>query len=222
MVVGRRVRGIQNVVGRGRGLNGGRGRGVQNEGGRGRGVTRGRGRGFSTASRGRTIGPNSGENTGANNGLVVKRRGPNQGILIGRERAANSQMVLGRGRGVNNGNGSRGGGRGRSGTTGALPGVVITERNPNITVDLGTNKGAKSGKGKEPIVRKVKIPMTRFGGAESIAPRVGLPIPQAASSSAASCGSGSGSGSATMPNTHIPRLDSQGATSTPSTQRSTT
>ncbi|XP_058222904.1 uncharacterized protein LOC131332622 [Rhododendron vialii] len=145
-------------------------------------------------------------------------------------------MVLGRG--VNNGNGSRGGGRGRSGTTGVLPGVVITERNPNIGVDLGTNKGAKSGKGKEPIVGKVKIPMTRFGGAESIAPRVGLPIPQgwrrstrignaffwnqAASSSAASCGSGSGSGSATMPNTHIPRLDSQGATSTPSTQRSAT
>ncbi|KAI8550399.1 hypothetical protein RHMOL_Rhmol06G0103300 [Rhododendron molle] len=128
--------------------------------------------------------------------------------------------VLGRGRAANNGNGSRGGGRRRGGITATLPGVVIRERNPNIEVDLGTNKGAKSGKGKEPIVGKVKIPMTRFGGAESIVPRVGLPIPQAASSSAASCGSGSGSGSAIMPNTHIPRLDSQGATSTPSTQRS--
>ncbi|KAG5516387.1 hypothetical protein RHGRI_037187 [Rhododendron griersonianum] len=228
-------RGIQNEGGRGRGVIGGRGRGIQNEGGRGKGVTGGRGRGVPTASRGtgglnngsrgngrgRAIGPNSG--VFANNGLVVKGRGPNQGILIGRERAVNTQMVLGRGRG---------------GTTAPFPGVVIRDRNPNIEVDLGTNKGANSGKGKEPMVGKAKIPMTRFGGAESIIPMVGLPIPQGwrrstrignaffwsqtTSSSAASCGSGSGSGSATMPNTHIPRLDSQGATSTPSTQRSAT
>ncbi|KAG5529494.1 hypothetical protein RHGRI_030026 [Rhododendron griersonianum] len=242
-VIGGRGRGIQIEGGRGRGVIGGRGRGIQNEGGRGRGVIRGRGRGVTggrgrgvpTASRGtggvnngsrgngrgRAIGPNSG--VFANNGLVVKGRGPNQGILIGRERAVNTQMVLGRGRG---------------GTTAPLPGVVIRDRNPNIEVDLGTNKGANSGKGKEPMVGKAKIPMTRFGGAESIIPRVGLPIPQGwrrstrirnaffwsqtTSSSAASCGSGSGSGSATMPNTHIPRLDSQGATSTPSTQRSAT
>lgn len=46
---------------------------------------------------------------------------------------------------------------------------MIRERNPNIGVDPGTNKGANSAKAKGPIVRKRKAP---------IAPRVGLLVPQ--------------------------------------------
>ncbi|KAG5521488.1 hypothetical protein RHGRI_033899 [Rhododendron griersonianum] len=86
-------------------------------------------------------------------------------------------------------------------------------------------------------MERPKVPIPRFGGAGTIAPRIGLPNPQGwrrssrignavfwsqpSSSSAASCASGSGSGSATMPTTPIPRLDSQGASSTPSsTQKS--
>lgn len=68
---------------------------------------------MNNASRGRARGKGIGPNNGANNGLVVKGRSPNQGILIGRERVANTQVNLGRGRGrgrgANNGTGNENG-----------------------------------------------------------------------------------------------------------------
>ncbi|KAI8542979.1 hypothetical protein RHMOL_Rhmol08G0182700 [Rhododendron molle] len=167
MVVGGREKGIQNEGGRGREVIGGRGVRTDNRGSGG----------VNNASRCRARGKGIGPNNGANNGLVVKEKGSNQGILIGRERVANTQVNLGRGRGANNGIGNGNGrmirfggrGRGRGGTTAALFGVVIRERNPKIGVDPGTNKGANSGKAKDPIVMKGKAP---------IAPRVGLPVAQ--------------------------------------------
>ncbi|KAI8571298.1 hypothetical protein RHMOL_Rhmol01G0108600 [Rhododendron molle] len=116
------------------------------------------------------------------------------------------------------------GGRGRGGSTPALPEVIIKERCEHGGKN-GKCKEPNIGKGKEPVLAKPKVPIPRFGGAGTVAPKIGLPNPQGwrrstrlgnavfwsqpSSSSAASCASGSGSGSATMPTTPIPRLDSQ-------------
>ncbi|KAG5562740.1 hypothetical protein RHGRI_005463 [Rhododendron griersonianum] len=148
----------------------------------------------------------------------------------GGDPAPNKGQVVVGGRG-------RGRGRGRGGSTPALPGVVIKERCQQNGGNNGICQQPTIGKGKAPIIAKAKVPIPRFGGAEIVAPRVGLPNPQGwrrstrlgnavfwsqpSSSSAASCASASGSGSAIMPTTPIPRLDSQGACSTPSsTQKS--
>ncbi|KAG5530411.1 hypothetical protein RHGRI_025382 [Rhododendron griersonianum] len=141
----------------------------------------------------------------------------------------------------------RGRGRGRGESIPALPGIVIKERSAINEDSGGGQRTTTIGKGKEVVVGKTKgkQPIVRFGGTgqsqpvtTSIAPRVGLPLPQGwmrstrignamfwsqpTGSSAASCGSGSTTGSATMPSTG-PRQLSQGESSTPgSTQKSNT
>ncbi|KAH7859412.1 hypothetical protein Vadar_000761 [Vaccinium darrowii] len=156
-------------------------------------------------------------------------------------------VVAGRGRGGGRGRGrGRSGerGRGRSGQTaievggrgegiGGRKGENIGYRGRGGGLHIGHRGGGRGpNKGKESTdnvqVQKGKEPMTKGN-----APRVGLPkawnfstrvgnaifTTQPAGSSAASCGSGS----ATMPGTRTALNQySQGATSTPSTQKSTT
>ncbi|KAG5531620.1 hypothetical protein RHGRI_026289 [Rhododendron griersonianum] len=205
--------------GRDKDKNSGSGRGARGgkndaTGGRGRG-TRGRG------GRGKLGGGGGGAQTSGRGGTMVVG-----GTGRGGDPAPNKgQVVIG----------GRGRGRGKGGSTPALPGVLIKERCEQQGGKNGKCKEPNIGKGKEPVIAKPKVPIPRFGGAGTVAPRIGLPNPQGwrrssrirnavfwsqpSSSSAASCASGSGSGSATMPTTPIPRLDSQGACSTPSSTR---
>ncbi|KAG5540630.1 hypothetical protein RHGRI_020751 [Rhododendron griersonianum] len=202
-----------NNTGSGRGARGGK---TGHWGGRGTG-TRGRG------GRGKVGGRGGGaQKTGRGGTMVVG------GTSRGCDPAPNKGQMVVEG---------RGGGRGRGGSTPALPGVVIKERCQQNGGHNGKCQEPTIGKGKAPVIAKAKVPIPRFGSAGTVAPRVGLPNPQGwrrsirlgnaifwsqpSSSSAASCASASGSGSATMPTTPILRLDSQGATSTPSsTQKS--
>ncbi|KAG5529225.1 hypothetical protein RHGRI_029802 [Rhododendron griersonianum] len=68
--------------------------------------------------------------------------------------------------------GGRGRGRGRGGSTPALPRVVIKERCQQNGGNNGICEQPTIGKGKAPVIAKAKVPIPRFGGAETVAPRV--------------------------------------------------
>ncbi|KAG5552639.1 hypothetical protein RHGRI_010659 [Rhododendron griersonianum] len=199
--------------------------------------------GSGRGARGGKTGPSGGRGTGTR-GRGGKGKVSGRGCGAQKTDRCGTMVIGGTGRGgdhaPNKGQmvvGGRGRGRRRGGSTPALPGVVIKERCQQNGGNNGICQQPTIGKGKAPVIAKAKVPIPRFGGAEIVAPRVGLPNPQGwrrstrlgnavfwsqpSSSFAASCASASGSGSATMPTTPIPRLDSQGATSTPSsTQKS--
>ncbi|KAH7861366.1 hypothetical protein Vadar_025217 [Vaccinium darrowii] len=171
----------------------------------GRGAGRGRGRG---GGRGGGGGRGRGANTGPS--VVEERgRGPTGATVVeGRGRATSSNIgVRGRATIANIGVKSRGssaiiGRRGRGSS--ALPNIDHV------------------GKGKQPL-RMPTIGLPRPQG-WNFSTRLGnaMFMTQPARSSAASCGSGSGTSSATMPGTtSVLRQYSQGATSTPNTQKST-
>ncbi|KAI8539131.1 hypothetical protein RHMOL_Rhmol09G0157200 [Rhododendron molle] len=193
-------------TGSGRGARGGK---IAANGGRGKG-TKGRG------GRGKV----GGGGTGRGGTMVVEGTGkggnptPNKG-----------QVVVG----------GRGGGKGRGGSTPALPGVVIKERCEQHGGNNGKCKEPTIGKGKEPSYCKSQSTNSNVWRCRNYCPkgwatkhtafiicvnegwrrstRLGNAVfwSRPSSSSGASCASGS----ATMPTIPIPRLDSQGATSTP-------
>ncbi|KAH7842692.1 hypothetical protein Vadar_008109 [Vaccinium darrowii] len=154
-------------------------------------------------------------------------RGRGGGSGRGRGRSANTSptVVEGRGRGTNIGVRGRAtsaniGRRGRGSS--ALPSIG-QQRDLNKGKETRQQTIDNVGKGKQPV----RMPMVRLPRPQgwNFSTRIGnaMFMTQPTRSSAASCGCGSGTGSATMPGTTtLLRQYSQGATSTPSTQKSTT